>query len=273
MKNEIQQPGKVSIARFLSNQSIKENVEDVVGKNNIQSFVSSIVSAVQTTPDLAKCTNQSILSVGLLMQSLNLPPSPQLGYAHFVPYKMKDGTYKATFQLSEKGMIQLAMRTGQYKKINVCDVREGEIKKYNPIFDQFEADPIQDPVEREKAKIIGYYGFFETVNGFSKGLYMTVDQIRKHAETYSALYRSDLQYNSNKSQWSTNFGVMAEKTILKRLLSKYGIMSVELQKAVVSDQAAINEDSVEYVDNEPEPHQPEVIDVYAEEKEGQKDEN
>ena len=262
MANEVAAQPKSSIASYLTNDKVRENIEKVVGTANMQSFVSSIVSAVQTNPELAKCSNSSIMSVGLLMQSLKLPPSPQLGYAYFVPYKNKAGGFDATFQMSAKGMIQLAQRSGQYRKLNVSDVREGEIKKFNPILDDYEFEPIQDPGQREQAKIIGYYGYFEMINGFKKGLYMSIEQLLNHAKKYSVSYRSDLKYGNNKSLWSGDTqGMMCEKTVIKRLLSKYGVMSVEMEHGFVNDQAVVSDNGPVYVDSQPDEPEP-AVDVY-----------
>ena len=167
---------------------------------------------------------------------------------------------EATFQLSYRGMLQLAMRSGQYKAMNVTDIREGELVAYNPIEDSYEFKPETDYTKRSSLKIVGYYAFFEMINGFKKGIYWTIEQLDAHAKKYSASYRNGW----SSSIWKSDFDAMAKKTLLRQLISKWGIMSVEMEKAYVGDQAVIREDGTpDYIDNiadEPE----KAIDVYAE---------
>lgn len=258
MANElqVQNTGKY-IASYLGSDAVKASVAKVVNEKNMDRFVTSIVSAVQANPTLAKCTNQSILSAALMGESLQLPPSPQLGYYYFVSYKNKkqiNGKWtemeEASFQLGWKGMVQLAIRSGLYKNI-VCNViKEGEIE-YNPITEEISLHPITDPAEREKAKTIGYYAAFELLSGFKKQIFRPIEAIQAHAKQYSKSYRYDLNYGKKSSPWSTNFDAMAKKTMLRELLGKWGIMSVEMQQAYVNDMGVIDDDgSVRYVDNQ-----------------------
>jgi recombination protein RecT len=255
MANEIVSTKKQGIASFLAQEAVKANVESVVGVKDSQRFISSVVSAVQTNPSLAECSNSSILSAALLGHSLNLPQSPQIGMFYLVPFKNKTGT-EATFQLSYRGMLQLAMRSGQYKAINVTDIREGEVASYNPIEDAYEFTPETDITKRMELPIIGYYAYFEMINGFKKGIYWSKEQIDQHAKKYSATYRKGY------GLWSTDFDAMAKKTMLRQLISKWGIMSVEMERAYVGDQAVIREDgTVDYIDNVPD--EPEkAVDVF-----------
>lgn len=262
MANEVATTKKQGIASFLAQEAVKQNVESVVGVKDSQRFISSVVSAVQTNPQLADCTNSSILSAALLGHSLNLPQSPQIGMFYFVPFKdTKKGVTEATFQLSYRGMLQLAMRSGQYKAINVTDIREGELVSYNPIEDTYEFNPETDIAKRNELKIIGYYAYFEMVNGFKKGIYWPREKVDAHAKKYSATYRKGF------GLWSTDFDSMARKTLLRQLISKWGIMSVEMERAYVGDQGVIREDgTVDYIDNVPD--EPEkAVDVYVEAKE------
>ena len=268
MSNELAVTKKQGIAGYLAQEAVKANVENVVGIKDSQRFISSVVSAVQTNPALAECTNASILSAALLGHSLNLPQSPQIGMFYLVPFKNKKKVkdengreqtveiVEATFQLSYRGMLQLAMRSGQYKAINVTDIREGEIASYNPIEDAYEFTPETDINKRMELKIIGYYAYFEMINGFKKGIYWTKEQIDKHAKKYSATYRKGF------GLWATDFDAMAKKTMLRQLISKWGIMSVEMERAYVGDQAVIREDGTpEYIDNVPD--EPEkAVDVF-----------
>lgn len=248
-----------SIASYLSNDAVRGSIEKVVTEKNMDRFVTSIVSAVQANPALSTCTNQSILSAALMGESLQLPPSPQLGYFYLVPYKnnKKIGNksveiQEATFQMGWRGMIQLAIRSGQYKNIVCNEIKEGEID-YNPITEDITLHPIMNPAERAKAKTIGYYAAFELLSGFKKQMFSPVEALEAHARQYSKTYKSDLKYGNKRSTWSTNFDAMAKKTMIRMLLSKWGIMSVEMQQAYINDMSVINEDgTVRYVDNQPE---------------------
>lgn len=246
-KSEVAEVKQQSIATFLATDAVKENVKKIVGDKDAQRFISSLVSAVQTNPGLAECTNKSLLNAALLGQSLDLPQSPQLGMFYMIPYKNeKAGVKEAQFQISYKGLIQLAIRSGQYKKIHVTDIREGELKSYNPIEDAYEFEPETDMSRRLKLKVIGYYAAFELVNGYKAKIYWSREQMEEHAKRYSTAYRKGWD-----SIWKSDFDKMAYKTMLKQLISRYGVMSVEMSKAVVNDQAVIDEDAPVYVDNVP----------------------
>lgn len=257
MANEVVATKKQGIAGFLAQEAVKANVESVVGVKDSQRFISSVVSAVQTNPALAECTNSSILSAALLGHSLNLPQSPQIGMFYLVPFNdKKRNVTEATFQLSYRGMLQLAMRSGQYKTIHVTDIRQGELSSYNPIEDIYEFAPETDINKRMKLPVIGYYAFFELINGAKKGIYWTKEQIDAHAKKYSATYRKGY------GLWSTDFDAMAKKTLLRQLISKWGIMSVDMEKAYVGDQAVIREDGTpDYIDNIPDDPEP-AVDVF-----------
>ena len=245
-----QQKQEVGIAGFLNMPAVRANIESVVGKG-ASTFISGVVSAVQTNPELAKCDKGSILSSALLGESLKLSPSPQLGNYYLVPYKnKKTGGSDAQFQLGYRGMIQLAVRSGQYKNIVASEVKEGEIESYNPITEEFVLKPCNDPKKRAKLKTIGYYAMFELTSGFRKEIYWSIEDMQEHAKRYSAGYRSDLKNGTAYTFWSMSFDNMAKKTMLRQLLSKWGIMSVDMQKAYASDQAVIREDGTpEYVDS------------------------
>ena len=276
MANEVAKvEKKEGIAAFLAKEAVKANVESVVGVKDSQRFISSIVSAVQTNPALAECTNSSILSASLLGHSLNLPQSPQLGMFYLVPFKNKrkvlgeDGKVRtvevkeATFQISYRGMIQLAMRTGIYEKLHVTDVRAGELVSYDPIMDEYKFKPELDIKKRTELPIVGYYSFFKYLNGSRKDIYWSNEQIDAHAKKYSASYR-----NGWDSLWKTDFDAMAKKTMLRVLLNKWGTMSVEMERAYVGDQAVIREDGTpDYIDNIPDEPEKAVDILDAEVKE------
>ena len=186
----------------------------------------------------------------MLGESLNLSPSPQLGQYYLVPYyDSKRGCKVAQFQLGYKGYIQLAIRSGQYKKLNVLAIKKGELVKYDPLNEEIEVNLIDDEEERENAETIGYYAMFEYTNGFRKSLYWSKSKMEKHALKYSKGYSAHKGYTF----WETDFDGMAFKTMLRQLISKWGIMSIDMQQAVEKDMATINTDGTyEYVENDEE---------------------
>ena len=264
---------------FLNRMDIKANIEQALGKGNVQRFISGVVSAVSVNPALAECTKQSILSGALLGESLKLSPSPQLGHYYLVPYSdNKAGTKVAQFQMGYKGYIQLAIRSGQYRKITVLAIKEGELVYFDPLNEDIKVElMVNDWDKREQAETVGYYAMFELVNGFHKAIYWSKNQMLAHADRYSQAFSKDMTTINTKygvkhkvsyldyvagnydqrdswmysSFWYKNFDAMAYKTMLRQLISKWGIMSIEMQSAFESDMAYIKEDgSKVYVDNE-----------------------
>lgn len=237
---------------YLTADAVKEQINKVVGSKNGTRFISSIVSAVNNNKELQTCSNSSILSAALLGESLNLSPSPQLGQYYLVPFNNKDGKV-AQFQLGYKGYIQLAIRSGQYKKINVLAIKEGELVRYDPLNEEIEVNLIEDEEEREKAPTIGYYAMFEYTNGFKKAMYWSRAKMEAHALKYSAGYAADKRKGNQYTFWSKDFDGMAYKTMLRQLISKWGIMSIDLVTAIDADMAIVNEDgSKSYVEVEEE---------------------
>lgn len=234
MGTAVAQTQKTGIATYLGNDKIKENVMSVVGERDYAGFVTSIVSAVQTNKDLAQCTNGSILNAALLGQSLKLSPSPQMGEYYMVKYENK-GVAEATFQLGYKGLIMLAMRSNQYRKMNAIEVREGELIECDPFNEEYVFKAIKDPERRKKAKVIGYYAYFELTTGFRKELYWTKEEMTAHAKQYSKGFKNDLSKGTAYTFWSKNFDEMAKKTMLRQLISKWGIMSIDMQTALTTD--------------------------------------
>lgn len=239
---------------YLTADAVREQINKVVGSKNGTRFISSIVSAVNNNTMLQECTNSSILSGALLGESLNLSPSPQLGQYYLVPFKDKNkGTTLAQFVLGYKGYLQLAIRSGQYKKINVLSIKEGELVRYDPLNEEIEVNLIEDEEEREKAPTIGYYAMFEYVNGFKKAMYWSRAKMEAHALKYSAGYAADKRKGNQYTFWSKDFDGMAYKTMLRQLISKWGIMSIDLVTAIDADMAIVNEDgSKSYVEVEEE---------------------
>lgn len=213
-------------------------------------FVANIVSAVATNPNLADCDAGTILSAGLLGESLNLSPSAQLGQFYLVPFNDKQRGKVATFQLGWHGYVQLAIRSGYYKKLNVLPIKKGELIRFNPLEEEIEIKLIEDDTLREQTETTGYYAFFEYTNGFKKAMYWSREKMEAHALKYSQGYRADKQKGTEYTFWSKDFDGMAMKTMLRQLISKWGVMSTELQEAFVKDQAVLDTNgNVDYVDN------------------------
>lgn len=241
---------KQTFSAFLATDAMKKKINEMVGGEKGQQFVTAIISAVSANPQLAECDNASIVSAALVGQALNLSPSPQLGQFYMVPFNdSKRGCKVAQFQIGYKGYIQLAIRSGQYKKLNVLAIKKGELKKYDPLNEEIEVQLIEDEEVREKEETIGYYAMFEYLNGFRKTLYWSKEKMEAHAIKYSMGYRAKKGYTF----WEKDFDGMAYKTMLRQLISKWGIMSIDLtmQKALESDMAVINDNgSYDYIDNE-----------------------
>lgn len=249
-------PQKVGLTAYLTQDAVKDQINKVVGGKDGQLFVTSIISAVQVNPQLQECTNTSILSSALLGQSLKLSPSPQLGHYYMMPFKNnKNNTTEAQFVLGYKGMIQLAIRSGQYKKLNVLEIKQGELINFDPLEEEIEVNLIEDEEQREKAPTIGYYAMFEYMNGFRKAIFWTKSKMEAHAMRYSAGYKAKKGYTF----WEKDFDAMAKKTMLRQLISKWGVMSIDMQKAYEADQAVIREDgSKDYVDVVEAPNSPQI---------------
>ena len=239
---------RYSLTAYLNNDAIKKQIAQVVGGKNGTRFIASVISAVQNNQELQKCTNSSILSAALLGESLQLSPSPQLGQYYMVPFRnSKTKETEAQFQLGYKGYIQLTLRSGQYRKLNVLAIKEGELISYDPLNEEIEVRLIEDEAERENAETVGYYAMFEYINGFRKTLYWSKAKMEAHAEKYSMGYRA----HEGFTFWEKDFDGMAYKTMLRQLISKWGIMSIDMMSALDSDMAVIRADgSKEYVDNE-----------------------
>lgn len=261
-----QRTQKNGLTAYLTQDAVKNQINKVVGGKNGTRFVSSIVSAVQTTPALQECTNNSILNAALLGEALNLSPSPQLGQFYMVPFKnKKKGMVEAQFQLGYKGYIQLATRSGYYKKLNVLPVKEGELVSYDPLNEEIEVELIEDGILREETPTAGYYAMFEYENGFRKTMYWSKKKMQAHADKYSAAFDlktaelieagkiPESEMWKYSSFWYKDFDGMAMKTMLRQLISKWGIMSIDLQNAIDKDMAVISDNGTpDYVDNQEE---------------------
>lgn len=226
-------------------------------KQRAARFTASIVSAVSVNPALQECEGSTILAGALLGESLNLSPSPRLGQYYLVPFKnTKRGTTEAAFVLGYKGYVQLALRSGYYKQINVISIKKGEMTYFNPLTEEYQLNVIEDYSEREKTETVGYLATFEYLNGFRKTIYWSREKMEAHAIQYSKGYAAKKGYTF----WEKDFDGMAYKTMLRQLISKWGIMSAELEQAYTNDMAILRDGQPpEYFDNQPdEPIMPET---------------
>ena len=247
---------QVAMSVYLSNDNTKKYLNSILGDRSGQ-FITSLTSLAGSSEMLKSCDRNSLLACALKAVSMDLPFDPNLGFTWCVPYGKT-----ATFQIGAKGYIQLALRTGQYKFIGSRDVREGEFLGRNFVGDP-EIKWLSDE-ERINKKIIGYMAGLELLNGFRKIIFWSNQEVENHAIRYSQSYRK-YKKTGNKSDaiWASQFEKMAEKTVLKALISKYGIMSTDMQKAVISDQAKLNinletgEENINYIDN------PEILETLS----------
>lgn len=255
----VKQNSKPKFTAVINSDGYKKMINNTLGNPaKAARFVTAITSAVSTNPALAECDASTIVSAGLLGEGLNLSPSPQLGQYYLVPFNdRKNGRKVAQFQLGYKGYIQLAIRSGQYKKLNVLPIKEGELISFNPLEEEIQVQLIEDETAREKAVTVGYYAMFEYTNGFKKAMYWSREKMENHAEKYSQGYKAHKGYTF----WEKDFDSMACKTMLRQLISKWGIMSIEMQKALENDNAVINENgSVDYIDS-PTLETPEIVEA------------
>ena len=226
---------KPRFSEALSTEGYKKLINKTLqDENRAKRFIASISSAVAVNKALQECDAGSILAGALLGESLNLSPSPQLGQYYLVPFKdNKNNRSVATFILGYKGYVQLALRSGQYKKLNVMPIKKGELEHYDPLNEEIKVNLIQDELKREAAETVGYYAFFEYLNGFRKSLYWSRQKMENHGKRYSKAY------NSSHSFWQRDFDAMGMKTMLRQLIGKWGIMSLEMQAAFTSDNSAM----------------------------------
>lgn len=257
------QNNKPAFSSFMTSNAVQKRINAMVGGSDGPRFISAVVSAVSVNPALSECDHATILSAALLGESLKLSPSPQLGQYYMVPFNDKRrGTKVAQFQLGYKGYIQMAIRSGQYKKLNVLAIKKGELIRYDPLNEEIEVHLIEDENEREHTVTVGYYAMFELVNGYRKAMYWSREKMMAHADRYSmafnaSVYRDILDGKiperdmwKYSSFWYKDFDGMAYKTMLRQLISKWGVMSIDLQTALNRDMAVTYGDgSVEYVDN------------------------
>ncbi len=245
------------VAAFLRNPTVVERTKALLNEG-AGDFTAGLLAAVNTNPTLAQCSPVTVYNAALAAASLKLPINSNLGLAYLVPYQNnkkivgEDGkerwakVWEAQLQIGWKGFVQLAQRSGQYKRIACTPVYEGQLISEDPLMGNE-----YDWKAKKSEKIVGYISRFELLNGFTNDFYMTAEQAEAHGARYSQSFKSDKQYGNSKSLWSTDFDKMALKTVIKLNISKWGPMSVEMQKAVEIDQTVIKDDGTpEYIDGE-----------------------
>ena len=251
VKNQLAKPqNKQTFSTYITGDAVKQKINQMIGGKDGQRFITAIISAVSTNPELAACDHGTILSAALLGESLKLSPSPQLGQYYLVPFDdNKNGRKVATFVLGYKGYIQLAIRSGYYRNINVLAIKEGELVRFNPLDEEIEVNLIENDLERENAVTIGYYAMFEYRNGFKKAMYWSREKMEAHALKYSKGYAADKKKGTKWTFWSKDFDGMATKTMVRQLISKWGIMTIDMQTAYEGDAALVHTDGTYgYVD-------------------------
>lgn len=226
-----------NLPALLSSEHIKNRFNEVLGKN-AASFTSALLNIYNANQMLQSCDPRSILGAAGLAATLNLSITPSLGQAYIVPFKER-----AQFQIGVRGLIQLAHRTGKYVALHAGKVCEGELIGFDP----FTGVPQRG--EKTSDKVVGYMAYMQLNNGFEKWVYMTTAEIEAHAEKYSQSYGYDKRAGKKSSPWSTNFNAMAEKTVLKKLLNTWGILSADMAEAIQGDQSVVDRNTFTYVDN------------------------
>jgi recombination protein RecT len=212
----------------MSSPTVQEQFRNCL-QNNAPLFVSSLIDLYGSDQYLQKCEPRAVVMEALKAATLKLPINKSLGFAYIIPFKNKSGQQIPQFQIGYKGLLQLAMRSGQYRSINADKVYEGELKRIDKLSGNI---VFGDPTGSE---VIGYFAHIETVNWFGKSIFWSVDQVTEHAKRFSESFKSKKDWVVQNSPWSTDFDAMATKTVLKALLGKYGIMSIEMATAFESD--------------------------------------
>ena len=208
-----------SLKALVRKPEVQQRFQEVLGARANQ-FAASIVSLVNATPQLRNCDPNTVLASCMTAATLDLPVHPTLGLAYVVPFKDE-----ATFQIGYKGLIQLAIRSGQYRYLNACPIFEGQLQSV----DKLTGAITLNADAPDQGEVIGYVASLQLTNGFRHAIFWSREQVEKHAVRFSKSYKS------KSSPWQTDFDSMALKTVLKALLTKWGILSVDLQPAITSD--------------------------------------
>ena len=239
MSNQQIAPQQQTVKQFFSQDIIKNKVQEVLGQKSNQ-FITTVLQIASSNELLAKADPVSILNAAMVAATLDLPINQNLGFAYIIPFnqKQKDGSYKslAQFQLGYKGFIQLAQRSGQFKTISATPIYEGQLVESNPLTGfKF------DFSSKKSEAVIGYAAYFELLNGFQKTMYMSVNEMKQHGLKFSQTFKKGY------GLWKDDFDSMAQKTVIKLLLSKFAPLSIEMQKAIVSDQGIIHDEKGENI--------------------------
>jgi recombination protein RecT len=225
----------LTVKAIFEKDSVKSKINEMLGKK-APGFITSVLQVTTNNALLTKADPMSVYNAAMIAATLDLPINQNLGFAWIVPYKGQ-----AQFQMGWKGYVQLAQRTGQYSRINVVKVYESQFKGFNALHEELNADFNIHP----SGKVVGYAAYFRLVNGYEKTVYWTIEQVQEHGQRFSQ------SFNGNSSPWKSDFDAMAMKTVLKHTLSKWGILSIEMQKATTVDQAVVTDyetEQIEYVD-------------------------
>ena len=244
MSTDLEKKKPNTVSALLQNEKTKHRLDEILGKRS-STFATSILQIVNSNASLQKCDPQSILNAALVATTLDLPINNQLGLAYIVPYGAQ-----ATIQLGYRAYIQLAQRSGQFKTINVTEVKEGEISDNNRLTGEIVFE-WNNTAERSKLATIGFVAYFELLNGYKHTLYMSKEEVDIHAKKYSQTFKK-----FGSGLWKDEYVSMGKKTVLKLLLSKFAPLSVEMQRAVIADQGVVKDFNgeetidVSYVDNQ-----------------------
>ena len=227
-----------SLSTYVHQPLVEGRFIEVLGEKEAKRFISALINICNGSKQLQECDSRSITAAAGLAAVTGLSISPSLGQAYIVPYKGK-----AQFMVGWKGLVQLAHRTGKYTALNAGKVCEGEITGINPVTGEAILG------EKTSDEVVGYVAYMRLTNGFEKTLYMTRPEIEEHALKYSQSYAYDKKFGKKSSPWSTSFDAMASKTVLKRLLNNYGILSTEMAEVIQADQGVVDKNTITYVDN------------------------
>lgn len=226
-----------ALTQYLEKPNVSMKLGELLGKK-AAAFKTALLNIYTGNVQLQKCDVRSIAGAAVLTATMDLSLTPSLGQAYIVPMRGQ-----ATFQIGARGLTQLAHRTGQYTRLYAGKVFEGEIRGRDPITgDLIRGEKISD-------EVIGYVAYMRLVNGYEQSEFMTVDEIEKHAEKYSQSYSYDKRNGKQSSPWSTNFDAMASKTVLKKLLRTWGILSTDMAIAIQADQSVVDKNTFTYIDN------------------------
>lgn len=226
-------------------------LQSVLGEKKNE-FVNNCTALVANNVNLQKCEPTTIMFAALKATALDLPLDQNLGFAYVIPYEnKKEQKCVAQLQFGYRSYVQLAIRSGQFKKINVTDVRQGELVGRDRRTGEMKFNWIEDEAARLKAPIVGYLGYFRLINGYEKESYWSVDELKAHGMRYSQTFSSKYENVRNQSKWATDFDMMCRKTVLKLMLNKGDApLSVQVQQAIKFDQSVIRDenDKPEYID-------------------------